>query len=524
MKYQNIVLSLTITSIIAGTALTPLVAMKRQHNDDKEIQEPAVSKKQKTIDTVTMPEFFENLPNEINDHIGQFIESIPQDLDFENHKHVRIIHTIWKLREINKHFSDILVPLCLRKVQSIRISNNLIENQKKFDSFVVFLGSLQNLNFIDVNRTGITDQQLTLLLRAATANKKNIQLRLNYCQNLLKPTIENIPTLINLQFSWCENLQAITLRNLPALTNLDIIACTALENVTPINLPALTSLELNFCDNPLIVNFKNIHKLTHLGLRISDINDNTLTTLFNQGTLRNTLHELDFFGCPNLKNPSFDNLTTLTNLSLSECLNIEKPSLTNLPKLTHLDLSLTGITDDILANKILNQGTLGHTLISLDISYCKNLHKPTIGNLTNLTHLALSGNNITDDDLNTILNQGALKNTLQELNIKDTHMLQTPNLDNMPKLTSLNLAMTDISDTNLNTVLNQKMLKNTLRTLILFDNVNLKNPNLSNLNMLKFLDINGCNNITKVQLSTATKFMRFEQTYPNIHFVYVNNQ
>ncbi len=220
MNTKNIVLSFTIAGIVTNSALTPMKAMKRTWDDnDPAMQDPHLSKKTKTSDVVTMSDFFESLPNEMNDHIGQFL--VPAHLDLINPAHIKIIRTI---KNINRYFHHTIASLCLRHIRAITLSNAIITNQQKFNSFLAFLSQLINLNSISLSGTNITDQQLSALLDVVNRNKIK-QLKLSFCSHLQNPTLNNFPALTTLYLSFCDNLQNPTLNNLPALTKLDLRRC-----------------------------------------------------------------------------------------------------------------------------------------------------------------------------------------------------------------------------------------------------------------------------------------------------------
>jgi len=227
MNTKNIVLSFTIAGIITSSALMP---MKRTWDDnDPTMQDHHLSKKTKTSDVVTMSDFFDSLPNETNDHIGQFL--VPAHLDLTNPTHIKIIRTIVRYKNINRHFHHTIVPLCLRHIREITLSNAIITNQQKFNRFLAFLSQLINLNSISLSGTNITDQQLSALLDVVNRNKIK-QLKLSFCSHLQNPTLNNFPALTTLYLSFCDNLQNPTLNNLPALTKLYLFLCPNLALVT----------------------------------------------------------------------------------------------------------------------------------------------------------------------------------------------------------------------------------------------------------------------------------------------------
>ncbi len=362
MNTKNIVLSLTIAGIVTSSALMPMKAMKRTWDDnDPTMQDHHLSKKTKTSDVVTMSDFFESLPNEMNDHIGQFL--VPAHLDLTNPAHIKIIRTIVRYKNINRYFHHTIVPLCLRHIREITLSNAIITNQQKFNRFLAFLSQLINLNSISLSGTNITDQQLSALLDVVNRNKIK-QLKLSYCHNLHKPTLNNLPALTKLDLSFCCNLQNPTINNLPALTTLYLFG--------------------------------------------TNITDTLLSNILDHGNFKNSLAELNLSVCRNLHNTTLNNLPALISLNLSFCCNLQNPTINNLPALISLDLS----SCFHLKNPVLNNLP---ALTKLDLSVCFHLQNPIFNNLPALTKLYLF--------LCPNLALVTLSTTMQHLHLEQQHPL-----------------------------------------------------------------------------------------------------
>jgi hypothetical protein len=284
MNIKKTLLTLFLCTI-AGATFMPVVAMdeqphkRRKLNSSEEAPATTSTLSSTTTDSLTarttIAPFFAALPIELINCIRRRITTAPKKFDFGKYRHRMFVRKILKLSHQNRFFRHVFVPLFLRNIHSIRITDVMLQ-KKSFPALCNFLSlfnqeKIEHLNFpllsIDLSHTNISDEQLKNLLDAIN-RKKIAELDLGFCKNIKNPSLENLT------------------------------------------------------------------KLTILNLDTTNITDEALGNILKQEPLKKTLQEINLYNCKNLIKPVINSLSSLKTISLEWCTNIQSLTLETQPKLT----------------------------------------------------------------------------------------------------------------------------------------------------------------------------------------------